>query len=292
MKEFNKLKNNTQIICVIGHPIKHSYSPLMHNIAFELDGLNYFYLPFDVTPANLKDSLRGIVALGVKGFNVTLPHKEKIIPMLNIISEEASIIGAVNTVVNDSGSLLGYNTDAYGIIKTLEPFKKQIEGEIVSIIGAGGAARSAIFSLIRYFRVKRINIINRTVQKADSLREYFSTKMHFQSIKTFELLPPDLVNVLDDSKLIINTTSIGMDPNKDDSPTMIESSFRRGHIVFDTVYNPLDTKLLQIARSKEATTVNGLKMFVEQGAKSYELWTGDSMPVDKIYKTLESYLKK
>ena len=288
----NKFNNSTQVIGVIGHPIKHSLSPLMHNISFELNGLKYIYLPFDVPATNLKDSLKGMLALGIKGFNITLPHKEKIFQFLNEASEEANVIGAVNTVVNDGGVLHGYNTDVHGIIETLSPFKDEIEGKEVSIIGAGGAARSVIFTLIRSFKVSKINLINRTVQKTESLKDYFTVKMLYECFKTYPLVPPDLIGIFEKSTLIVNATSIGMLPDIEDSPTTSVESFHKDQIVFDLIYNPLKTKFLELAESKGAKIINGLKMFVEQGAKSYELWTGEKMPIDKIYNTLQAYLEK
>ncbi|MEJ5352339.1 MAG: shikimate dehydrogenase [Melioribacteraceae bacterium] len=286
----NKFSHNTKIVGVIGHPIKHSYSPLMHNIAFELSGLNYIYLPFDVPPSALKDSLKGMIALGIKGFNVTIPLKEKVLPFLKDISEEASIIGAVNTIVNDDGILRGYNTDVLGVTESLLPYKEELQGTTVTVIGAGGASRSVIYSLIRNFKVERINIINRTEQLAESLKEYFSTKMLFSNIKSYPLVPPDLIDVFRNSKLIVNTTSIGMYPDVDDAATTILESFTKDQIVFDVVYTPIKTKLLKLAESQGARIITGLKMFVEQGAKSYEIWTGEQMPKEKVYKALESYL--
>ena len=286
----NKFSQNTKIIGVLGHPIKHSFSPLMHNISFELSGLNYIYLPFDVPPAALKDALRGMIALGIKGFNVTIPLKEKVLPLLKDVSEEASIIGAVNTIVNEEGTLRGYNTDVHGIIESLLPYKDEIAGANVSVIGAGGAARGVIYALIRTFKVGQITIINRTEQIGESLKEYFSAKMVFREIISLPLVPPDLVQTFRDSKLIVNTTSMGMYPNVDDSATTIKDSFMKGQIVFDVVYNPVKTKLLKLAESQGATIITGLNMFIEQGAKSYELWTGEKMQIEKVYKALESYL--
>jgi shikimate dehydrogenase len=286
----NKFNQNTKIIGVLGHPIKHSFSPLMHNISFELSGLNYIYLPFDVPPAALKDAMRGMIALGIKGFNVTIPLKEKVLPLLKDISEEASIIGAVNTVVNDEGTLRGYNTDVHGVVESLNPHKEELAGAKVCVIGAGGAARGVIYALIRIFKVGEITIVNRTEQIGESLKEYFSTKMLFPEIKSLPLVPPDLVSTFRDSKLIINTTSMGMYPNIDDSATTIQDSFMTGQIVFDVVYNPVKTKLLKLAEAQGATIITGLKMFIEQGAKSYELWTGEKMPIEKVYRALESYL--
>jgi shikimate dehydrogenase len=262
----------------------------MQNIAFELTEQNFIYLPFDIPVNSLKDALKGIVALGIKGFNVTLPLKEKIMPLLKDVSEEANIVGAVNTVTNEDGVLRGYNTDVLGVVESLNPFKEEIAGAKVSVIGAGGAARSVIYALIRNFKVGHINIINRTEQTAESLKEYFSVKMLFNDFKAFPLIPPDLVETFRESKLIINTTSMGMYPEIDDSATTIKESFMKGQIVFDIVYNPVKTKLLKLAESQGSTIITGLKMLVEQGAKSYELWCGEKMPVEKVYRALESYL--
>ncbi|MGE5364234.1 MAG: shikimate dehydrogenase [Bacteroidota bacterium] len=281
---------DTKIVGLIGHPIRHTYSPLMHNISFDLAGLNYVYLPFDVPISNLKSAVKGMMSLGIKGFNVTIPHKENIIQLLHNISDEASIVGAVNTIVNENGRLSGYNTDVHGITETLSPYRDEISGSEISVIGSGGAARSVIYSLIRHFKPSKINLINRTEQKAESLKEYFSAKMHFTNMKSYELFPPALVEVFRNSHLIVNTTPVGMSPNTDDTITTLEQSFMSGQIVFDIIYNPVRTKLLELAASQGAVTLDGLKMFVHQGAKSYELWTGQEMPVNKILKALKLYI--
>ncbi len=286
----NKFNNSTKIVGVLGHPIKQSFSPLMHNIAFELAGLNYVYLPFDVPVTSLRDALKGMVALGIKGFNVTLPLKEKILPLLKDVSEEVNIIGAANTIVNDEGILKGFNTDVAGVVESLNPFKDELSGMRVTVIGAGGAARSVIYALIRVFKVGQITIVNRTEQIAESMKEYFSTKMLFNGLKSLPLVPPDLVGTFRESKLIVNTTQMGMYPVVDDSATTIKESFIKGQIVFDVVYNPVKTRFLKIAESQGATIITGLKMFVEQGARSYELWTGEHMQKEKVYNAVESYL--
>jgi len=248
--------------------------------------LDFVYLPFDIAAANLKDALKGMVALGVKGFNVTIPHKERIVDFLDELSDSAKIVNAVNTVVNENGKLHGFNTDVDGILKTLEDYKDEINGNMVTVIGAGGAARSVIYTLINNFNVEKINIVNRTVEKAESLKDYFTSKMLFEKIKTYELAPPDVINVFAESKLIVNASSIGMSPEEDDSPTSIVESFNNNQIVFDLVYNPRKTKFLALAESQGATILNGLKMFVEQGAKAFELWTNEKMPTEKISEIL------
>ena len=143
---------NTELIGLIGHPIKHSYSPFIQNYALELMNLDYVYLPFDVPAENLKNAVKAVLSLGLKGLNVTLPHKEKIIKFLDELSEEASIIGAVNTIVNDHGKLMGYNTDAHGILETLLPYKDKISGTKMTVIGAGGSARAVILYFASSFQ--------------------------------------------------------------------------------------------------------------------------------------------
>jgi shikimate dehydrogenase len=290
MKEF--VKSHKQITGIIGHPIKHTLSPLMHNLAFELTGLDYIYLSFDVPTESLSDALKGMAALGIKGFNVTLPHKERIIPLLNKISEEASSIGAVNTVLNENGLLTGYNTDVYGIIQTFEPFRDEIADSEITVIGAGGAVRSLLYALVRNFKAGRINLVNRTAEKAELLKDYYAEKILFEKIFAYELVPPDLKEVFRRSKVIVNATPVGMFPHTDDSPLALSEFFREGQIVFDLIYNPLETKFLKLASDAGARTVNGLKMFIHQGAKAFELWTGKEMPVEKIYPQLQSELQK
>lgn len=286
----NSYHMNTKILGLIGHPIKHSYSPFIQNVAIELKKLDYIYLPFDVPASNLRNALRGMNALGIKGFNVTIPHKENILQYMNDLSEEASIIGSVNTVVNDLGKITGYNTDVMGALESLSPFKDEINGNNVSIVGAGGSARSVIYVLIRHFKPKTINIINRTEQKAESLKEYFKDKMKFDSFKTYELFPPDLVDVFKSSKLIINATPVGMSPEIDDSITTLEKSFSKDQIVFDLVYNPPQTKLLKLAASKGAKTIDGLNMLIHQASKSFELWTGEQLPIEQLQKSLQLFI--
>ncbi|MBK9099002.1 MAG: shikimate dehydrogenase [bacterium] len=288
----NSFLANTELIGLIGHPIKHSYSPFIQNFALEQMNLDYVYLPFDVPSENLKAAVNGVLALGLKGLNVTLPHKEKIIKYLDEVSEEASIIGAVNTIVNDHGKLMGYNTDAYGILETLLPFKEKISGTKATVIGAGGSARAVIYTLLRYFKPEEINIINRTQQKADTLANDFALKMRYDSFHTFELFPPDNVETLKNSSLIFNATTLGMYPDVEDTITDIDDSFNDEHIVFDLIYNPTKTKFLKTAEIQGANVVGGLKMLISQAAKSFELWTGVEMPVEIIFDSLQEYIKQ
>lgn len=281
------LHMNTMLIGLIGHPIKQTYSPFIYNVAFDLNKLDYIYLPFDVPASNLRNAVKGFVALGTIGFNVTIPHKINIMQMLSNISEEAAAVGAVNTIVNDLGKLSGYNTDVYGVLKSLEKYKGQLNGQEISVIGAGGGARAVIYTLIRYFKPGKINLINRTEQKAESVKVYFAEKMKFENFKCYELFPPNLVEIFLNSKLIVNATSVGMYPETDDTIISLEKSFHKEQIVFDIVYNPIKTKLLNIASKQGAEIINGIPMLIHQASKSFELWTGETMSVENVTKALE-----
>jgi len=283
----NSFYANTKLIGLIGHPIKQSYSPFIHNVAFQFKNLDYIYLPFDVITDNLGAALKGIVALGIDGLNVTIPHKEKIIKYMDELSEETKIIGAINTIINDHGKLKGYNTDVHGILETLSPYKDDITGAKVSVIGAGGGARAVLYTLIRYFKPDEITIVNRTVQRADTLQNYFSEKMLYGNFKTKDLFPPDLIETFNSSNLIVNATPAGMFPDLNDSPTNLEESFYNGQLIFDLIYNPPETKLLKMAKKQGAEVISGIKMLVHQAAKSFELWTGEEMPVEKLSRSLE-----
>jgi shikimate dehydrogenase len=286
----NTFHANTHLIGVIGHPIKHSYSPFIHNVAIEIKKLDYIYLPFDIPPSNLRNALTGITTFGIKGLNVTIPHKESVMQHLNSVSEEVSMIGSVNTIVNDQGKLIGYNTDSYGVLETLLPFKDEIAGQQICIIGAGGSARAVIFTLIRHFKPQKLFILNRNESRAENLKSYFSDKMKFSSIKTKDLIPPAAFEVIKDSKLIIHATPLGMHPNIDDSITTSTDVFSKGQIVFDLVYNPPKSLLLKTAIKSGAKTINGLSMLVNQAAKSFELWTGVDFPKEDVQKSLQLYL--
>ncbi len=288
----NSFYANTELIGLIGYPIKQSFSPFIHNVAAELTGTRILYLPFEVHSTNLKDAVKGTVALGLRGFNVTVPHKVKIVDYINKLSEEAAVIGSVNTVVNELGKLIGYNTDVNGVVESLSPYKSQINGNQVCVLGAGGSARAVIYTLIRNFKPSKIILINRTEQYAETLKQHFKSKMKFDGIVTKELQQPDLKSLLNSCTLIANCTSVGMYPDIDDSIFTNSDVFVKDQIVFDLVYNPVKTKFLELAESKGTVAVNGLNMLVQQAAKAFTLWTGNEFPTEKVYKSLLLYVTK
>jgi shikimate dehydrogenase len=284
MKDAMHLK--TRLVGLIGHPVRHTYSPFIHNVAFELTGLDYMYLPFNVVPTNLKSAIKGLVALGFRGFNVTIPHKVKVKEFMSKVSEEASMVGAINTVLVEEGKLFGYNTDVAGVLESLYSYKKDISGNECVVIGAGGSARAVIYTLIKHFRPSKIHLVNRTEQRAESLRQFFKTKMKYDSFTVNELMPPDIKDNIRNSSLVVNATSVGMYPENDDAVLTQKDIFTKNQIVFDLVYNPAETKLLKLAQSSGAKTVDGIKMLVNQAAKSFEIWTGEKMPTEQVEKAL------
>ncbi|WP_226673192.1 shikimate dehydrogenase [Rossellomorea aquimaris] len=253
---------------VIGDPIAHSMSPLMHNSAFKENGIDAEYVKFHVMKEQLPEAILGIKALGIKGVNVTVPHKELVMPLLDEIDPLAEAIGAVNTIVNDNGKLIGYNTDGLGFVEGLKKLAgDSIKNKSILIIGAGGAAK-AIYYTLASSGVGRIDVTNRTPDRAEKMME--TCPFALQSVF---LTLDDAENVLQEYDVIIQTTSIGMYPHIDQSPLKI-GKLKPGSIVSDIIYNPLETSLLKQAKQKGALTQNGLDMFVFQGALSFEKWTG------------------
>ncbi|MEH7547766.1 MULTISPECIES: shikimate dehydrogenase [Bacillaceae] len=252
---------------VLGNPIGHSMSPVMHNDLFSLYNIDAEYLPFLVQEDELRDAVNGLRALGAGGFNVTVPHKSSIIPFLDEVDELAASIGAVNTVVNKDGKLIGYNTDGLGFLKGLDDYLNKIEGQKILVIGAGGAARAIYFTLAKE-KPMQIDIANRTLEKAVQLIEECP-----YSISSRALTLKDASSELGEYDLIIQTTMIGMEPNITEQPITLEY-LREDSVVCEIIYNPLETRILREAKSIGATVQNGIDMFVYQGALAFEKWTG------------------
>jgi shikimate dehydrogenase len=252
---------------VIGDPIAHSMSPAMHNDLFELYGIDAAYHPFHVSKEHLEAAVKGLKALGASGFNVTIPHKTAIMPLLDNIDPLAQAIGAVNTVKNEDGKLIGYNTDGPGYVKGLKAQVQDLESRAVLIIGAGGAARAIYFSMAQA-GVKTVDIFNRTREKAEEL-----VKACPYEVLTRVVDREEAEKNLMDYQLIIQTTSIGMLPNTDSKPLSPYNVSDKA-FVSDIIYNPLQTAFLKEASQKGASIQNGIEMFVYQGALAFEKWTG------------------
>lgn len=259
---------------VFGDPIAQSKSPLMMNRAFEALGINGIYMAYHVKPHQLRQAVDGIRGLSLRGVNVTIPHKQAVMEYLDEIDEGAKVIGAVNTIVNDAGKLIGYNTDGIGYVRSLkEETGANLAGKNILIIGAGGAARGVAYALAQE-GPEQIWIANRTIDKAvelaDSLRPYANIAgMGLDGLADIKLKVD----------IAINTTSVGMHPHIEDRPAD-PTQFREGTIISDLIYNPLKTRWLREAEQHGCQAHGGLGMFVYQGAYAFEYWTGQTAPVD------------
>ena len=265
---------------VIGHPIGHSLSPLMHNTAFDALGLSASMNAFDIEPQSLNEALQGFVSLDFGGINVTIPHKESIMPLLDEIDEEASVIGAVNTVKFEAGRSFGFNTDAYGFLQSLEPFRPSIDGGKFVVLGAGGAARAVVYVLLRHFRTNQIVIASRSVSRTNDLIENFKGTSQAK-LSPFDPKDIQFAQIFHASDVIINATPAGMYPRTEDLP-IPDPSFRSGQTVMDLVYRPVATQFLQRASLAGAQTISGLEMFIHQGARAFQIWTGQSMNIKRV----------
>lgn len=266
----------------MGHPISHSWSPLIHETAFKITKLQNYYAAFDVHPKNLREALKGMIALGIVGCNVTVPHKEAVIEFIDELSADARLVGAVNTIHVENEMLVGYNTDIDGVVEALKPYRDQIDDQSVTIFGAGGGARAVVYSLISYYHPTQIFVINRDTSRAELLKKFFSDSQNYTNIKVVELHNLDEGSVIDLSKLVVNATSVGMFPSIDENVMMADPKDLDGKIFFDLVYNPIETQFLKTAKKKNAVTVSGIEMLYHQAAKSFEIWTGVSMPLDEV----------
>lgn len=265
------IDSNTDLYCVFGKPVRHSKSPAIHNVCFQHHDINAVYLAFEID--DISKGVRAIKELNIKGASITLPFKESIIDFLDLIDQDAAEIGAVNTVINKDGKLSGINTDSRAAIACLKGFG--IKDKKVCITGAGGAAKAIVHGI--YKEKGSLVIINRDRKKGEKLAEKYSADF----IPLDDLYKIDTVN----ADIIINTTSIGMYPEIDDLSFPL-TLLNPGMVVMDIVYNPLKTKLLVQAEKKNCTTIDGLTMFVNQGAAQFKAWTGISPDTELIRQTI------
>lgn len=268
------IKNHTKLVGLIGHPIAHSWSPLIHATAFKITKQNYSYVAFDVLPKNLRDALKGVLALGIVGLNVTVPHKEPVMEFLDEISADARLVGAVNTIHADNDMLVGHNTDVDGVSEALKPYREQLANENITVFGAGGGAHAVVYSLINYYRPAQIFVLNRDTSRAELLKKFFADSQNYHNIKVIELHNLDEANAIESSRLIVNATQVGMAPAVGESIMVNDDHDYEGKIFFDLVYNPVHTEFLKIAKRRNATIINGLDMLYHQASKAFELWTG------------------
>ena len=279
-----KIKGSTNIVGLIGHPVEHSFSPPMHNAAFDALDMDYSYVAFDVDPNNLKSAIEGAQSLNIKGFNVTIPHKVNVMQYLDELDEVARLIGAVNTI--DFKNLKGYNTDGIGAVKAIEEVTS-IKNKNVVVAGAGGASRAISFYIAKY-GAESLTILNRNEAKAESLASDVSDsgligEVAYDSINA-------IGNYMEGADVLIDTTPLGMHPNISDEPIVKADMMDEDLVVFDAVYNPNETVLIKEAIKANAKPVYGIKMLLYQGAESFKIWTGKTAPVDVMEKALRNTL--
>ncbi len=267
---------------IVGDPVEHSLSPVMHNAAFRELGINSVYVPFRVLSRYLGDAVQGLRSQGVLGFNVTVPHKVRILKHLRKLDPLARRIGAVNTVQNVDGKLVGYNTDATGAVKTLEQNGVRLRDSAVTILGAGGAARAIVFALAGIS--PKIAVLNRTPEKALRLRGEVKRKTQ-RSIDIGQLTRGNLAKALSATDVLVNATSVGMERDSDRLP-IDEADLRRNLTVLDIVYAKWETDLLRKARLTGCKTIGGIEMLLRQGAAAFEIWTGREAPLNTMREAL------
>lgn len=273
-----RISGTTTVCGVIGNPVAHSLSPRMHNAAYEAMGLDFTYVAFRVE--TVERAIMGVRGFGIRGLSVTIPHKIAVMEYLDEIDGLAKQIGAVNTVVNDNGRLLGANTDAHGILHALAT-KESPDEKSILILGAGGAARAAVFALACLRNPKEIILaaLDQELDNAKKIAEEASQASKDRQISTVSFDPPVLRQAVKRADILINATPVGMHPNVDQSP-IPEDWLNENHLAFDMIYNPLETKLLRDVRNRSGRTVRGIPMFVHQGAEQFRMWTGAEAPID------------
>nr|WP_296263483.1 shikimate dehydrogenase [uncultured Merdimonas sp.] len=281
-----EITGHTQLICLLGSPVAHSISPMMHNEAFRLLNLPYAYLAFDVKPEELRTAVDGLKALGAKGFNLTMPHKNAMARMADQLSPAASLCGAVNTIVIKDGVLTGHTTDGAGYMRAASEAGYPLPGKVMTLLGAGGAATSILVQAA-LDGVKEIRVFNRkgrNYEKAEALIEKLNQKtgckVTIHDLKDEEALGESILT----SQVLTNGTNVGMAPHEEECIIRDFSVFHKDLVVSDAIYNPRETKLMRLARDCGCPAFNGLYMLLYQGAESFRLWTGCEMPVDEIRK--------
>ena len=274
------------VYCVIGNPIEHSLSPALHNAAFQSAGINNVYTAFCVS--DIENAIHGFRALNIKGVSVTIPHKVTAIPFLDEIDPVAENIGAINTIINKNGKLTGYNSDGFGALKAFSEAGIDITEKKVAIIGSGGAARAIAFTLAMETKPLELNVLGIEVDQINHLARDLNQKTS-QTVTGIIMDGEAWEQKIIEADILLHCTPIGMYPKIDDC-VIPERLLHPGLVVFDIVYTPLVTKLLQLAEQAGCSTIRGVEMFINQAAIQFELWTGKPAPVDVFRKEMEKHL--
>lgn len=283
-----KLDGYTRLAAVVANPIKHSISPFIHNWAFEATVTNGVYVAWEIEAVDLAETVANIRRYQMFGINLSMPYKEQVIPCLDKLSDEARLIGAVNTVVNDNGNLIGYNTDGKGFFKSLPSFT--ISGKKMTILGAGGAAKAILAQAI-LDDVSQISVFVRSVSMEktrpylDKLQEQTGFKVDLYALEDLSELQEKIAK----SDLLVNATSVGMDGQSSPVPTSIV--LPETLLAADIIYQPFETPFLKLAKGQGNQAINGLGMLLYQAAEAFQLWTGKEMPTEEIWQSLTEKYK-
>ena len=283
----SSISSKTKVYSVIGHPVSQSFSPKIHNYLFEKYGIDAVYVSYDVDPDHVGEAINGIRHLGIMGTNVTIPHKIEVMKYLDEIDEKAKLFGAVNTIKNVDGKLYGYNTDGTGLTKSLKDASGEtMDGKKVLIIGAGGACRSIAIQLA-IENAASIEIVNRSIEKAqsivDTINEHFDTK----AIATSKVITQ---KDIDDVDVLINTTPIGM--GTDESPIDTSLVPPKNMIIADAVYKPHETAFIKWGLKHDLKIAYGIQMLINQGVHSFSIWTGVTPTLEDTQNILKIFLEE
>lgn len=296
MIKIDKNLEITKLTGLIGYPVKHSKSPLMHNTAFEELGLDFTYELFEVKEDEVEQAFRDLKELNVVGFNCTMPDKIKAFELADEVSREAKLIGAANTIVNEDGKFIAYNTDGIGFVKALESKGFDIKDKTITILGSGGAA-SAIIVQCALDGAREINVLSIKDKFWDKAEILVNNIIEETGVKInlIEMTDETITECVNKSSLLCNATPVGMAPIEDGCLIKDSSLLRTDLVVVDIIYNPLETKLYKMAKANGCRVLNGIEMLIHQGAASFELWTKKEFPIEKVrdvvYKSLEKQSK-
>lgn len=284
------ITGKTAVLGVIGNPISHSLSPVMHNAALAEMGADYVYVAFAIAAENLAAALAGFAAIGVRGFNITLPHKQTVMPLLSEISPEAQAVGAVNTVWHTGSGWAGTNTDVAGFLAPLQALNQQWEGAQAVVLGNGGAARAVVAGCAQ-LGLAKVQVVGRSSERLQAFQHSWqdSPIRPPLAVHSWEALP----ELLPQADLVVNTTPLGMHPHAGVSP--LEQAelegVRAGAIAYDLIYTPRPTRFLALAAQQGLKTIDGLEMLVQQGAAALEIWLQEPAPVNTMRQSLLAHLK-
>lgn len=282
----DRIKGTTKLLGLIGNPVTHSKSPQMHNKSFEVLGLDYVYLAFEVEDGHIKEALDAMKTLNAAGGNITMPHKTKIMEYLDDISPDAEIIGSVNTIkIDENKRVTGYNTDGKGFIQALYENNVDFKGKKIVMAGAGGAAKS-IATQLAYDGAGEIVILNRTFSSAQAIADNINKHIPTCKARPEAMNEERIVEEMQDAAVLLNTTSLGMETTIDQAIISSPAQLPKGIFVADIIYQPEQTKLLKMAEEAHVRHMNGLMMLIWQGAIAFNIWTGKDMPVDLIKKKI------